>query len=306
MSILITTLLPIIVTMSLGFFAGWHKDFNEDQSSILNRMVMLYALPMNLISGILSTERSVLLENLWLFVWLSIGMIGGYFLFLLVFRYFFKNSMGRAALRALSISGPAVPFVGTSVLSNIFGSGNAALSVSIASILMNVVQVPVTLLLLSSDSNNKTSFLKNIQTAIKKPVVWAPVISFILVLVNVHLPSNLKGTFTLLGTATGGVALFASGAILFSQKVSISKSIISNVLLKNVVVPLIIFAALVFFHSHETLTNVTTITMAIPTASIPVILSVQYKKCQKEMASTLFFSTLFSVISMGSFIYFLV
>jgi hypothetical protein len=35
--------------------------------------------------------------------------------------------------------------------------------------------------------------------------------------------------------------------------------------------------------------------MAIPTSSLPVILAVQYQTAEQEMASTLFFSTIFSV-----------
>lgn len=43
--------------------------------------------------------------------------------------------------------------------------------------------------------------------------------------------------------------------------------------------------------------------MAIPTASIPVILAVEYKTYEKEAASTLFFSTLISIITMGILIF---
>ena len=45
------------------------------------------------------------------------------------------------------------------------------------------------------------------------------------------------------------------------------------------------------------------LTMAIPTASIVVILAVQYQAAEQEMASTLFFSTLLSVVTMGGFIW---
>ena len=34
---------PIVVTMLLGFIAAWHHDFDEKQASTLNRMVLLYA-----------------------------------------------------------------------------------------------------------------------------------------------------------------------------------------------------------------------------------------------------------------------
>ena len=45
------------------------------------------------------------------------------------------------------------------------------------------------------------------------------------------------------------------------------------------------------------------LTLAIPTSSIPVILAVQYQTAEQEMASTLFFSTVFSVLTMGGFIW---
>jgi malonate transporter len=46
LAIIMGALLPIVVILLLGFFSGWHKDFTGDQATILNRMVMLYALPL--------------------------------------------------------------------------------------------------------------------------------------------------------------------------------------------------------------------------------------------------------------------
>ena len=45
------------------------------------------------------------------------------------------------------------------------------------------------------------------------------------------------------------------------------------------------------------------LTLAIPTASIPVILAVQYKVAEQEMAAILFFSTIFSIVTMAGFIW---
>jgi malonate transporter and related proteins len=38
-------LLPIILTLALGFFAGWHHDLEPEQASVLNRIALLYAPP---------------------------------------------------------------------------------------------------------------------------------------------------------------------------------------------------------------------------------------------------------------------
>lgn len=45
--------------------------------------------------------------------------------------------------------------------------------------------------------------------------------------------------------------------------------------------------------------------MAIPTASITVILAVQYHTAEREMASILFISTTLSIITIGLFIWLL-
>ena len=45
------------------------------------------------------------------------------------------------------------------------------------------------------------------------------------------------------------------------------------------------------------------LTIAIPTAPICVILSVQYQRAEQEMASTLFFSNILSIFTTGAFIW---
>jgi malonate transporter len=47
-STIVSALLPVVVTLMLGYVAGWHRDFDGKHAAILNRMVMLYALPLNL------------------------------------------------------------------------------------------------------------------------------------------------------------------------------------------------------------------------------------------------------------------
>ena len=51
-------LLPIFVTMLLGYGAAWHHHFDEKQVPVLNKMVLLYAVPMSVSVGILKTSRA--------------------------------------------------------------------------------------------------------------------------------------------------------------------------------------------------------------------------------------------------------
>jgi malonate transporter and related proteins len=45
------------------------------------------------------------------------------------------------------------------------------------------------------------------------------------------------------------------------------------------------------------------ITLAIPTAALAVILAVQFKTAEQEMASSLLFSTVLSIPTMGAFMF---
>ncbi|PMC12267.1 receptor, partial [Klebsiella aerogenes] len=51
--------------------------------------------------------------------------------------------------------------------------------------------------------------------AIKQPVVWSPVVALILVLMDIHIPETLSMSLGLLGKASGGLALFAAGIVLY-------------------------------------------------------------------------------------------
>lgn len=320
---IITALLPIIVTLGLGLFSGYKKQFNQTQAETLNKMIMLYALPLMLFAGILGTPLSDILQNIDIPLWVLAGMLGGFVLVFSISLFIFKSGTKLAALRAIAIAGPAVPFVGPSVLTVLFPE-EASLAIASGSIIMNLILMPFALMFLvdsgtskntATTSTNRSSttpqvpvsyskvILGSVLNAIKQPAVWAPFCALILLLMGLDLSDSLKGSFTLLGQATGGVSLFAVGIILYAQKVSLSLPVIVNVLCKNIILPGAILGIMILLSIPSLDRSITTVTLAIPTASISVIFAVEYKIAQQEMASTLFISTLLSVITMGAFIW---
>ena len=303
---IVTALLPIVVTLLLGFFAGWERNFDQKQAAVLNRMVMLFALPLLLFAGILSTPLAEATRNVSLFVWTAVGMVGGFVLVFLV-SLAFGASAKLSALRAIAIAGPAVPFVGVPVLGVLYPS-DAALAIAAGSLIMNLVQVPLALIFLAGGAQDGSprsgsAAIGSLVAAVRQPVVWAPVLAFVLLLLGLEMPKMLKGSFLLLGQSTGGVSLFAVGVVLFSEKVSLSIPVLVNVLCKNVLLPAAILAAMAAVAAPAADRGLVAVTLAIPTASVAVIFAVEYRCGEQEMASTLFFSTLLSVVTMGAFIW---
>jgi malonate transporter and related proteins len=312
-------LLPIVVTMLLGFIAAWHHDFNEKQASTLNRMVLLYAVPMGLFAGTVSTRRDVLSQDIPLVIALCAAIIGPYVVVFLFSRFAFRATVSISALAALAVSAPAVPFIGPAVLGDLFGTASAV-PIGIASLIINLTVIPVTILLLSLDAkqqspqgetvspnseNSKPGFAvlaSMLFNTVKQPIVWAPVLAFTIVLAGIRIPSLLVHSFTLLGQAAGGVALFASGIILASGRMAISRSVVTLVALKNIVPPALVLVALRLLGYHNPTVSQAVLTTAIPMMPIVIMFAMQYRVAQAEAAAAVFLSSVSSVITMGAFI----
>jgi malonate transporter and related proteins len=307
---IVGALLPTVVTLLLGFFAGWHHDFDAKQATVLNRMVMLYALPLSLFAGMVGMSRDQVLSQGPVAFAILLGMAGGYAIVFFISRYLLRRDLMSASLEALAIAGPAAPFIGVSVLGHLFGNATA-IPISIASLVMNLIQVPATLMLLSAGmvptntapTEKQPALREHIIHALRQPVVWAPLLALVMILFNLHFPASIEESLQLLGNATGGVALFASGIVLFSFHVAFNRTVGASVVGRNVAIPAAIWGLMLFIGLDREITREAVLTLAIPTASIAVILAVQYKAAEQEMASILFFSTILSVITMGGFIW---
>lgn len=310
LEIIISALLPIIVTLLLGYFAAWHKDFNAAQSTVLNRLVMLYALPITLFTGMLSVKRSVLLEQLDMAGVLLVSMVGVYGVVFFVAHFIFHRSKPIAVLQALATSAPSGPFIGIPVLGFLYGE-QSAIPISLCGIIINLILVPLTLLSLSTATSTKgnggsnVSMAENLKNTVKEPIIWLPVLAFIILMLDFNIPENILKSLTLIGTATGGIALFSTGIILYSQKVTINSTVLISVIIKNIIAPVITLGLCIFMSIKGTVADLSVMTIALPAATISVILAMQYKTAEQEMASTFFLSTVLSMATMAAFLVYL-
>lgn len=310
---IITAVLPMVVTLMIGFFAGWRRLFDPNEATVLNRVVLLFALPMLLFAGMLSTSLELMTRNLAVFVWAAVGIVGGSLVVFALSRFVFRSSAQVAALRALVIAGPNTPIVGVPVLGALYPD-EVDLAITAVTLVMNLILIPLVLVFLvgagpAAPGTAKPSALataaQSVVKAVKEPVVWAPVLAFLLLLLGFDMPQLLEGSFTMLGQATTGVAMFAAGIILFSRQLSVSVPVIVNVVCKNIVFPAVVLAVMIWFAVPAPERGLVTLSLAIPSAVITVIFAIEYKVGEKEMASTLFFSTILSVLTMGGFIWYL-
>ncbi|MGR7622321.1 AEC family transporter [Klebsiella aerogenes] len=303
--LILGAILPVIITVLIGYISGKRKDFNWQQAGDINKIVMLYALPLSIFSNMVMTPRHIVMSMGLVAIAIILALILSFLIPLAIARYICKRSLALSTLQALAIGSPAVPFIGTSVLAFLFGTVSASL-ITVSSITQNVFQLPLVMILMSvatGDKSQNISFATRVINAIKQPVVWSPVVALILVLMDIHIPETVSMSLGLLGKASGGLALFAAGIVLYTRSIVITSATIITVIARNILVPGACYLILLKMgFSMEQIKQVV-LTMAIPAGSIAIIIAMQYKSGEQEMASTMALSIITSIITMGAFIF---
>lgn len=303
--LILGAILPVIITVLIGYISGKRKDFNWQQAGDINKIVMLYALPLSIFSNMVMTPRHIVMSMGPVAIAIILALILSFLIPLAIARYICKRSLALSTLQALAIGSPAVPFIGTSVLAFLFGTVSASL-ITVSSITQNVFQLPLVMILMSvatGDKSQNISFATRVINAIKQPVVWSPVVALILVLMDIHIPETVSMSLGLLGKASGGLALFAAGIVLYTRSIVITSATIITVIARNILVPGACYLILLKIgFSMEQIKQVV-LTMAIPVGSIAIIIAMQYKSGEQEMASTMALSIITSIITMGAFIF---
>ncbi|EPL3844803.1 AEC family transporter [Klebsiella aerogenes] len=303
--LILGAILPVIITVLIGYISGKRKDFNWQQAGDINKIVMLYALPLSIFSNMVMTPRHIVMSMGPVAIAIILALILSFLIPLAIARYICKRSLALSTLQALAIGSPAVPFIGTSVLAFLFGTVSASL-ITVSSITQNVFQLPLVMILMSvatGDKSQNISFATRVINAIKQPVVWSPVVALILVLMDIHIPETVSMSLGLLGKASGGLALFAAGIVLYTRSIVITSATIITVIARNILVPGACYLILLKMgFSIEQIKQVV-LTMAIPVGSIAIIIAMQYKSGEQEMAATMALSIITSIITMGAFIF---
>jgi predicted permease len=229
----------ILFVLALGYFAGRREVFTQDQAAGFNKLVLDFCLPAVLFVSIVKSTRDELLSDGTL-LYLSLGvLVGWYAAAFLVARLVFRRNSREAGIAGLSAAAPTVGFLGMAVLSPLYG-GAAALSVAIMALVVNVVQVPLGMFFVASTGTKPGAA---VLTAMKEPVVLAPLIAVALVLAGIRVPELLLPPFALIGHANSGLAVFAAGVVLSVHKAEFSREVFWNAGVKMVLIPATMLAA---------------------------------------------------------------
>lgn len=143
---------------------------------------------------------------------------------------------------------------------------------------------------------------KSIFTALKKPLVWAPLAGIVLALCHVPILDVVTKSLNLIGTATSGVALFALGLVLSGQKLRIGVAALVNTCLKMLAQPLVMLLLAILLGVAGVYRREMILLGALPTASMTAMFAVEYDTYTAESDATILLSTILSLATLGIYI----
>lgn len=299
-NIIITGLLPIYVIMALGYAAGKSHAFTGDNARILNKLVLNYALPAALFLSIAKANREMLFQDIKLTIVSTVLIVSVFFWSYFGCYRFFKHTKKEAAVCSLIAGSPTVGFLGFAVLDPIFGdTTTTGLIVAIVAIVVNAITIPIGLWLLnpSSDGSDGAKQENAFVSALKQPVVWAPITAVIFVLIGLRLPPMLDPSFELIAKANAGVAVFAAGLTLSAQKFEFGGEIWYNTFIKLLVMPgVLLFVGLLVGLDGPKLQMLVLIG-ALPPAFSGIIIGSRYQTYVRIGTSSLAISTFLFMLS---------
>lgn len=250
LNIMITDLVPIFVIMILGYVSGKKGEFNAQNARSLNTFVLNYALPAALFVSIVKADREMLFSDVKLSLVSLVVIVGTYFWSYFSAYKFFKRTKSEASIAGLVGGAPTIGYLGFAVLEPIYGtSATVGLVVAVVAIVVNAITIPIALYLLNpanKDNPSGNTTVSNpgnaLLNALKEPVCWSPILAVLIVLTGFRFPSNLDPIFNLIANTNAGVAVFAAGITLSTNKFEFNSEVVYNSFIKLIFMPAIMLA----------------------------------------------------------------
>lgn len=312
---LISDLIPIIAVMVIGYISGKRNVFQSEQARVFNKLVLSFALPAALFVSIVRADRAMLVENATLSVISLVGLVVLFMTSYFTIQMFFKRSKAEGAVCALIAGSPTIGFLGYAVLDPLYGTGvETGLVIAIVAIVVNAVTIPIGLYLLNAGGGGgeKTADGKPagdadkgnaLLAAFKEPVVWAPILAVLLVVVGVKVPPQIDPTFDLLAKANSSVAVFAAGLTLAAYKIELDMEVAYNTAFKLILMPGVFLIAGWACGLSPEILQMLVLSVALPPAFSGIIISSRYQVYTRTGTSSLAVSVLGFIIAAPVWIY---
>jgi malonate transporter and related proteins len=305
-SLILHGIVPVIFVLALGFYAGRKNIIDQEGARNFSTYVMTFGLPITLFAGIFSFTPEQL-ENVPYLLMLVLALVVPFAIAIVLARWLFKKPIQEASLVGCNAGFPDMAYFGLPILATVVGS-EAMLPVIVGNLVTSIIILPTIIFLLhhgapESGGGKRESFGANMVKTLKAPVVWAPILGLLLVLLHVRLPDLAKDSLQVIGVTTGGIALFTLGILLSHLQLRVDGPTFFVVLMKNLAMPAFALGLGMLFHLDGLLLKGAVITAACPSATVGAMLSSQQKVGEESVPAQVLCSNVAAILTMAFWIY---
>lgn len=292
--VIATTMCSLIIIVIAGFISHKRGIINEEFERKLSGFVIKVTCPALLIS---STMGDKMPDREHIPMLLLVSLLTYVILIPLAYiqPVLMRVKRDLRGMYSFMLTYSNVGFIGYPVVASIFGS-DAVFYACILNV-FNTITVFIWGVMFISGENLKNGFRFRLFVS---PAMIATYISVIIVILNLHTPKAIAMPFSILGNMTVPSSLIVIGAALAeipTRKMVGTPHIFIMCFLKLLVLPLLLYYAMIMIGIDTRISSINMILIAMPVASFGTMFCMQMGKDETTMSQGTFWTTLLSVVS---------
>ena len=292
--VIATTMCSLIIIVIAGFVSHKRGIINEEFERKLSGFVIKVTCPALLIS---STMGDKMPDREHIPMLLLVSLLTYVILIPLAYvqPVLMRVKRDLRGMYSFMLTYSNVGFIGYPVVASIFGS-DAVFYACILNV-FNTITVFIWGVMFISGENLKDGFRFRLFIS---PAMIATYISVIIVVLNLHTPKAIAMPLSILGNMTVPSSLIVIGAALAeipTRKMVGTPHIFIMCFLKLLVLPLLVYYAMIMIGIDTRISSINMILIAMPVASFGTMFCMQMGKDETTMSQGTFWTTLLSVVS---------
>lgn len=305
--VLANALVPIFVGLLFGYAAGQRKIVDNKNVRSLVSFLMTFALPCSLFVIIARTPRQLLWDQAKPAVVLATVYVAVFVATYYASRNLGKDSPANSSVLALTLGFPNLAGVGFPLLLAVYGP-QASVTVAVGLAVGAITITPVTLAILESGTSTGRTLSPaarirvSLWRALQRPVFWAPVLGVVAAVIELHMPTYLDKSLTILGDATEGTALFVTGLIASAQRFNLNWGVGWSVLGKNVIQPALCLAVALMLGMPLEQTRYVVLLGALPSGFFGILFGEGFDANPEVASASLIASTVLGIFTLAGWI----
>lgn len=299
----LNVVLPLFITMSLGYFLKYLNMFDNNTLDTMNNITFKSFLPMLLFYSIYKTDLQGVF-NLKLMIFSATCVIALYLILYLIVPLIEKDNKKRGALLQGLFRSNFVIF-GIPITESLFGSekvGVAALLIAVIVTLFNILSV----IALETFRGGKPNFRKISIGIIKNPLIIASCLGILTLLLKIKIPTAMEKTISDVSKIATPLSLILLGASFkFDNIKKYLKQTTIAVVGKTILTPCIILPICIMFGYRGVELTTLMIIFAAPTAISSFTMAQQMDSDSDLAGQIVVFTSAFYVVTVFMLIFIL-